>query len=54
MVPAERRTTLARMSQTDVHARQQLLDVLGEATDDLAEALSSVGAAYEQLDDQQG
>ena len=34
------------MSQTDVQARQQLLDVLGEATDDLAEALASLGAAY--------
>ena len=43
----------ARMSQTDVQARQQLLDALGEATDDLAEALTSLGAAYEQLDDQQ-
>ncbi len=41
------------MSQTDVQARQQLLDALGGATDDLAEALTSLGAAYEQLDDQQ-
>lgn len=41
------------MSHTDVQARQQLLDALGEATDDLAVALASLGAAYEQLDDQQ-
>lgn len=41
------------MSQTDAQARQQLLDALGEATDDLAWALTSLGAAYEQLDDQQ-
>jgi hypothetical protein len=53
MLPAERRTTLGRMPQTDLQARQQLLDALGEATDDLAEALTSLGAAYEQLDDQQ-
>lgn len=53
MLPAVRRTTLGRMSQSDMQARQQLLDALGEATDDLAEALTSLGAAYEQLDDQQ-
>jgi hypothetical protein len=41
------------MSYTTVEARQQLLDALGEATDDLALALASLGAAYEQLDDQQ-
>jgi hypothetical protein len=41
------------MPQTDVEARQQLLDTLAEATDDLAEGLTSLGAAYEQLDDQQ-
>jgi hypothetical protein len=41
------------MSYTSVEARQQLLDALGEATDDLAHALASLGAAYEQLDDQQ-
>jgi hypothetical protein len=41
------------MSYTTVEARQQLLDALGEATDDLAHALASLGAAYEQLDDQQ-
>ena len=53
MLRADRGTTLGRMSQTDVQARQQLLDALGEATDDLAEALTALGAAYEQLDDQQ-
>ncbi|HEY6397140.1 MAG TPA: hypothetical protein VIX82_06775 [Solirubrobacteraceae bacterium] len=41
------------MPYTDMEARQQLLDSLGEATDDLALALASLGAAYEQLDDQQ-
>ena len=41
------------MSYTTVEARQQLLDALGEAIDDLARALASLGAAYEQLDDQQ-
>jgi hypothetical protein len=41
------------MPYTNVEARQQLLDALGEATDDLARALASLGAAYEQLDEQQ-
>ena len=41
------------MSYTTVEARQQLLDALGEAIDDLARALASLAAAYEQLDDQQ-
>ena len=41
------------MSYTTVEARQQLLDALGEAIDDLARALTSLAAAYEQLDDQQ-
>jgi phage shock protein A len=41
------------MSYTEAGARQQLLDALGEATDDLARALASLSAAYEQLDEQQ-
>jgi hypothetical protein len=41
------------MSYTNLEARQQLLDALGEATDYLASALASLGAAYEQLDEQQ-
>src|SRR5438309_6111610 len=41
------------MSFTTVEVRQRMLDALGEATDDLALALASLGAAYEQLDDQQ-
>jgi hypothetical protein len=41
------------MSYTSEEARRQLLDTLGEATDDLADALASLAAAYEQLDDQQ-
>jgi hypothetical protein len=42
------------MSYTTLEARQQLLDALGEAVDELARALALLGAAYEQLDDQQG
>ena len=41
------------MAYTDLEARQQLLDGLAEATDSLGEALAALGAAYEQLDDQQ-
>ena len=38
------------MTQTTVEARQQLLDTLAEATDDIGVALASLAAAYEQLD----
>jgi hypothetical protein len=38
---------------SDVETRQQLLDALGEATDYLGQALVALGAAYEQLDEQQ-
>jgi hypothetical protein len=41
------------MAQTDMEARQQLLDALAAATDDLGPALASLGAAHEHLDDQQ-
>ncbi len=41
------------MVQTNVEARQQLLDALAEATDHLAQALAWLGSAYEQLDDHQ-
>jgi len=41
------------MPNTDAEARQRLLDALAEATDDLGQALASLGAAYEPLDDQQ-
>ena len=41
------------MPYADLEARQQLLNGLAEATDDLAAGLVSLGAAYEQLDDQQ-
>jgi hypothetical protein len=37
----------------DAETRQQLLDALGEATDYLGRALAALGAAYEQLDEQQ-
>jgi transcriptional accessory protein Tex/SPT6 len=38
------------MAQTTVEARQQLLDTLAEATEEIGLALASLGAAYEQLD----
>jgi hypothetical protein len=41
------------MTYTNLEARQQLLDALAEAADELAQALASLGAAYEQLDEQQ-
>jgi hypothetical protein len=41
------------MAQTTVEARQQLLDTLAEATDAIGVALTSLGAAYEQLDEYQ-
>jgi hypothetical protein len=39
------------MAQPTVEARQQLLDTLAEATDAIAVALASLGAAFEQLDE---
>jgi hypothetical protein len=39
------------MAQPTAEARQQLLDELAEATDAIAIALASLGAAYEQLDE---
>jgi hypothetical protein len=36
--------------QTTAEARQQLLDTLGEATEQIGVALAALGAAYEQLD----
>jgi hypothetical protein len=41
------------VSYTDVEARQQLLDALASATEELARALAALTAAYEQLDEQQ-
>jgi hypothetical protein len=40
------------VSQTNIEARQQLLDSVAEATDELARALAALTAAYELLDDQ--
>lgn len=40
------------MSYTDLQARQEMLDALAEAVDDLARGLAALGAAYEQLDEQ--
>jgi hypothetical protein len=42
------------MPQTTVEARQQLLDSLAEATEEIGLALASLGAAYEQLDTYHG
>jgi hypothetical protein len=41
------------MAYTEAEARERLLDELADATDHLGEALTSLGAAYEQLDEQQ-
>ena len=40
------------MSYTNAEARQDLLDIVAEAIDELAVALAALGEAYEQLDDQ--
>ena len=40
------------MAYTNAEARQDLLDIVAEAIDELAVALSALGEAYEQLDDQ--
>ena len=40
------------MALTTVEARQQLLDALAEAIDEIGFALAAIGAAYEQLDEQ--
>lgn len=42
------------MSYTNVQARQQMLDALAVATEQLARAVAALSAAYEQLDEQQG
>lgn len=39
------------MAMTNVEARQELLDTLAEAIDEIAFALAALGAAYEQLDE---
>jgi hypothetical protein len=42
------------MSYTEADARQQMLDTLAGATDQLARALASLSGAYELLDEAQG
>jgi hypothetical protein len=42
------------MAYVTREARQQLLDTVAEATDELGAALAALGAAYEQLDEQSG
>jgi hypothetical protein len=39
------------MTQSTLEARQQLLDTLAQATEEISLALASLGAAYEQLDE---
>jgi hypothetical protein len=39
------------MAITNAEARQQLLDAVAQATDELGAALAYLGAAYERLDD---
>ena len=39
------------MSYTNAEARQDLLDIVAEATDELSVALAALGAAYELLDE---
>lgn len=41
------------MAYAEVDARRQILDRLGQASDELARALAAIGAAYDQLDEQQ-
>jgi hypothetical protein len=41
------------MPASDAAARQHMLDALARASDDLGQALASLGAAYEQLDERQ-
>src|SRR5206468_2443519 len=42
------------MAYATAQARQDLLDALSQATEQIGAALTAVGAAYEQLDDQSG
>ena len=39
------------MAYTNAQARQQLLDTLAQATDEIGVALANLGEAYDQLDD---
>lgn len=39
------------MTYASAEARQELLETIGEAADDIGAALAAVGAAYEQLDE---
>jgi hypothetical protein len=42
------------MPYTTADARQQLLDTMAEATEELGSALAALGEAYEQLDERSG
>src|SRR5438105_2716273 len=51
-MPADRATNYPPgMAHTDAQARQQLLDTLAGAADDIGLALAHLGEAYEQLDE---
>ncbi len=39
------------MTYVSAEARQELLDVIGDATEDIGAALAALGAAFEQLDE---
>src|SRR5215217_7886332 len=47
-----KRNTLVIMAYVTAEARQDLLDTVADAIDELAVALAALGAAYEQLDEQ--
>jgi hypothetical protein len=42
------------MAYATAEARQDLLDAIADATNDIGAALAALGAAYEQLDEQSG
>jgi hypothetical protein len=42
------------MAYTNAEARQELLDIVAEAIDELGTALAALGEAYEQLDEHHG
>jgi len=44
--------SLGRMAQPTEEARQEILDSLAEATQDIGVALAALAAAYDQVDDQ--
>jgi hypothetical protein len=47
-------TTVPDMAYVDAEARRQLLDTVAEAIEEISAAVTAIGAAYEQLDEQSG